>query len=425
MKRRGEQGFAMLLVFVMAASVAIMLYRELPRVAFEAQRQKEELLIARGEEYKRAIQLYYRKTKQYPPTMEALENTNGVRFLRRKYVDPITGKSEWRIIHIGPGGVFTDSLVNKPPSAEGDKAKSVNTFTYEAPALGASGQTGAGMSFQAVRPSEQRMAQSIAQGQPGQAQGPVDPNNPPPPGTSPGLSTQAAYQAYLQQLPQEQRQNASQADFQNFLQKLQQQQPGIPIQPGVPGQVPGAAGPPQQSGSQFVGGSSFIGAPSQPGPSPYSTMPGAQGAPAPFGQPGAQAIPGAVPNPALDLIRQSLFNPRPNAPPGVAQTGGAQITGGIAGVASTAERSGIKVYNDREKYNEWEFLYDLTKDKSGGTPTQGVSGLPGAQNPQQQGNSPFGPPPRDSTGSQQGSGSPFIGGAPGGPRGTQPGGGRR
>ena len=37
MRRRGERerGFAMLLLFVMAAAVAIMLYRELPRVAFE------------------------------------------------------------------------------------------------------------------------------------------------------------------------------------------------------------------------------------------------------------------------------------------------------------------------------------------------------------------------------------------------------
>jgi len=57
----------MLLVFVMAAAVAITLYRELPRVAFEAQRNKEELLIERGEQYSRAIQLYVRKWKKYPP----------------------------------------------------------------------------------------------------------------------------------------------------------------------------------------------------------------------------------------------------------------------------------------------------------------------------------------------------------------------
>ncbi|HET9319292.1 MAG TPA: hypothetical protein VFO27_05940, partial [Bryobacteraceae bacterium] len=83
-RRRGESGFALLLVFVMAATIAIMLYMELPRVAFEAQRNKEELLIERGEQYKRAIQLYFRKLKTYPASIDALENTNNVRFLRRR-----------------------------------------------------------------------------------------------------------------------------------------------------------------------------------------------------------------------------------------------------------------------------------------------------------------------------------------------------
>ena len=40
-----ESGYAMLLVFLMAAMIAIALYKEMPRVAFEAQRSKELLLI--------------------------------------------------------------------------------------------------------------------------------------------------------------------------------------------------------------------------------------------------------------------------------------------------------------------------------------------------------------------------------------------
>ena len=68
-----QRGFAMLLVFVMAAAVAITLYKELPRVGFEAQRDKEQLLIERGEQYSRAIQLYVRKLKKYPATIEELE----------------------------------------------------------------------------------------------------------------------------------------------------------------------------------------------------------------------------------------------------------------------------------------------------------------------------------------------------------------
>ena len=104
-------GFALLLVYAMAAAVAIMLYMQLPRVAFEAQREKEQLLIDRGQQYSRAVQLYVRKYQRFPTDIAALENTQNIRFLRKQYTDPMTSKNEWRIIHVGPGGVFTDSQV--------------------------------------------------------------------------------------------------------------------------------------------------------------------------------------------------------------------------------------------------------------------------------------------------------------------------
>ena len=78
---------------------------------FESQRAKEQLLIERGEQYKRAIQLFVKKMNRYPGTIEELESTNNIRFLRKRFVDPMTGKSEWRLIHVGAGGVFTDSKV--------------------------------------------------------------------------------------------------------------------------------------------------------------------------------------------------------------------------------------------------------------------------------------------------------------------------
>src|SRR5579863_3486548 len=136
-RRRGESGFALLLVFAMAAAVAIMLYMEVPRVAFEAQRNKEQLLIERGEQYKRAIQLYFRKFKQYPPSIDRLENTNNIRFLRRRYPDPLTGKDEWRLIHVGPGGVFTDSLTQKPKTdPTKQQPQNSDNFITQGPAIG-------------------------------------------------------------------------------------------------------------------------------------------------------------------------------------------------------------------------------------------------------------------------------------------------
>jgi hypothetical protein len=111
----GQRGFALLLIFFMAAAVALMLYTQMPRVAFESERDKEQLLIDRGEQYKRAILLYYNDYKRYPAKIEDLENTNSHRYLRRKYVDPFTGKDEWRLVHTN-GMFLTDSLVQKPPA---------------------------------------------------------------------------------------------------------------------------------------------------------------------------------------------------------------------------------------------------------------------------------------------------------------------
>ncbi len=113
--RRRESGFALLVIFLIAAAVAFTMYRELPRAAFESARDKEQLLMDRGNQYKRAIQVFYAVNKRYPAEIKDLENTNDKRFLRRRYLDPMTGKDEWRLIHTN-GSFLTDSLVTKPPT---------------------------------------------------------------------------------------------------------------------------------------------------------------------------------------------------------------------------------------------------------------------------------------------------------------------
>ena len=112
--RRPERGFALLVIFLIAAAVAFTMYQELPRAAFESARDKEQLLMDRGNQYKRAIQVFYAETKSYPAELKDLESTNNKRYLRRRYIDPMTGKDEWRLIHTN-GSFLTDSLVKKPP----------------------------------------------------------------------------------------------------------------------------------------------------------------------------------------------------------------------------------------------------------------------------------------------------------------------
>jgi len=75
-RHEGERGFALLLVFLMAAVIGIMLWSQLPRVAIQSQRAKEQLLIERGEQFKRAIQLFMRANKgapRYPADMDDLD----------------------------------------------------------------------------------------------------------------------------------------------------------------------------------------------------------------------------------------------------------------------------------------------------------------------------------------------------------------
>jgi type II secretory pathway pseudopilin PulG len=96
-----EEGFMLVFVVVLVAIVLILLAVAAPVVAKSLRRDKELESQHRAEQYVRAIQLYYRKNKSYPASIKALENTNNIRYLRHQYVDPLTGKSDWKLIHLG------------------------------------------------------------------------------------------------------------------------------------------------------------------------------------------------------------------------------------------------------------------------------------------------------------------------------------
>jgi len=96
-----EAGYMLLAVVVMVALVLIALAVAAPVVARDLRRDKEVESEHRAQQYVRAIQLFYRKNKSYPPSIKALGNTNNIRYLRQEYVDPLTGKADWRLIHQG------------------------------------------------------------------------------------------------------------------------------------------------------------------------------------------------------------------------------------------------------------------------------------------------------------------------------------
>ena len=530
--RRRQAGFALLLIYVMAAGVAILLYREAPRLIFQAQREKEQLLIDRGEQYKRAIQLYVRKQKRFPQSLDDLDKAQQSRFLRRRYKDPLTGKDEWRLVHVDAAGMLTDSKVKKPQTPgqpkEGEQQAKTPSFVGEigfvgSPPPGAEDPANQGAAQVALgrRASDRPAVQAgTAFG------GGMVPGTPPAPGEMPQAGGAASFPGQpvsgsAQAFPMGGQQGFPGQPYPGAVQSypgtaqpgfpgLQGQSPGatqvFPMPggafpgaaAGMPGQAgaptlpgvnaPGIYGPGQQMAGQYpvqvfpgqapgsqyypgqqpatgapamgqggtaqrpasiIGGYYGIGGQSAP-TGTAATFPGQSGAtpaasPFPGGFPGGPGFPaapsaqgvassqtgGAVPfpaqggfgaaqpavqpgqNPALDMIRGILTSPRPGGLPGGVAGTGAALGGGIAGVASKAQGTGIKVYQERAKYEEWEFIYDMKEDKTGaGAAAGAMAGQPG-QNPQGTagqapspfGSTPFGAPPAAPGGFGQPAGS--------------------
>lgn len=100
-KSKNEKGYILLSLMLMMTLMLIALTVEAPRVAQQIKREKEEELIHRGNEYRNAIKKYFRKFGRYPVSLDQLENTNNMRFLRKRYKDPFTGKDDWRLLHPG------------------------------------------------------------------------------------------------------------------------------------------------------------------------------------------------------------------------------------------------------------------------------------------------------------------------------------
>ena len=379
-RRRQESGFALLFILLIAAGIAISMYMELPRIAFETQRNREELLMQRGHEYQRAVGLYLKKYQRYPSKIEDLESTNNLRFLRRRYIDPMTGKDDWRMIHAGPGGMLTDSLIKRksPPGMSGpsagmgpgmnannssmDKGGSMNVD----PSLGSSNNTDPNQPQEVnaamLRRASDRSLAGVGTGTPGAPGGGVDPNAPQVP---PAGQFTSQFQGLSGQQP------APPAPG----------QPGFP-QPGQPG-TPGFT--PQPEG--IIGEQ-----PAQPA-DPNAPRPGLPGLPGmPPGMPGLR--PGFPPQPLNPQQQPSAFNQQPQVQPGSSfnnnnnNTGVQTVNnslnpqnrglsngsnsafnngatgGGIAGVASKFKGPSIKVYDEQQRYEKWEFVYDPKKDSA-------------------------------------------------------------
>ena len=98
-QHNAQHGYILLMLMLFVALIAVAATAVVPRIAFEIRRDQEEEMIHRGVEYSRAVRLYFKKFGRFPTRIEELENTNNVRFLRRRYKDPITGQ-DFKILHL-------------------------------------------------------------------------------------------------------------------------------------------------------------------------------------------------------------------------------------------------------------------------------------------------------------------------------------
>lgn len=112
-RRKIEAGYTLLMVVFMVATMMILALAVTTNVATDGRREKEAEMVWRGEQYERAIGLYQRKfNNKYPTKIEDLtKQTNGVRFLRQAYKDPMnSADGSWRFIYITPSGQIVGSL---------------------------------------------------------------------------------------------------------------------------------------------------------------------------------------------------------------------------------------------------------------------------------------------------------------------------
>jgi len=112
LRRSRESGYAMVLALLMVAAFVIGSQIALQHFATQGRRQREERTKWSGEQYARAVMLFYRKTGRYPQSLDELkEGIPGVHFLRiEAYKYPLNHDDEWRLIYVNGAGQIIGSM---------------------------------------------------------------------------------------------------------------------------------------------------------------------------------------------------------------------------------------------------------------------------------------------------------------------------
>jgi type II secretory pathway pseudopilin PulG len=139
----GEQGFMLLGLIVAIAVILLVLGMAATEIAFSIRREREVESARRANQYVLAIRRFYAKNKRYPGSIQQLLNTNNIRYLRKEYVDPLTGQPDYRLIAVGQNkttvkGFFGEPLQGIAGAGLGSAA------AMQSPGIGGIGNTGTG-----------------------------------------------------------------------------------------------------------------------------------------------------------------------------------------------------------------------------------------------------------------------------------------
>ena len=331
-----QSGYAYLMALFLVIALIISSQAAMQSVLTTGRREREAELIWRGQQYVRAIRLYYRKTGHYPSTLDDLKKgMPELHFLRyAAYKDPMKPDEEgaWRFIYVNAAGQIIGSV--RYATLQQMAIMDMNGGKIPGPPQGSqSGQIGIPVSSLADQSS----------GNPGSAN-PANANQ--------GNSNQNNGSSAA---PDQSAQNGQSAS------SLGQtsQTPSSGVAGSTPDNSGGAGATPGQNSAA-----------AQPGTSAQNSSP--NGSPTATNNPGTPA--GGMNANLAALSGQALAALATLKPTGPVD--GPVLGGFLTGVASTVDKPSLRIYNGGKKYKEWEFIWNPVEDQAKAV-QQGLSN-PGA-----------------------------------------------
>ncbi|MGH9830619.1 MAG: hypothetical protein ACREDR_46025, partial [Blastocatellia bacterium] len=338
--RSRESGYAYLMALFMVVVVIIASTVVLQNLAIQGKRLREQEMIWRGNQYVRAIRLYYHKTGKYPQSLDDLgKGMPELHFLRQEYKDPMNKEDgAWRLIYVNAAGQIIGS---------------VRYASLQQMALLDGAMQGMG-----AQPGQ-------AAGQPGVAASSL---------ASPGLPVTGSGQAGpLPQSPPYAPAGADDNESQGVPQQSAEQSDQSD-QSTFPSGSQAGGQPGSQSSDQL--------AQSSPG-NQNSTTNGQFAQPGQLSQPGQLGdVPGAAGQNPLLAANAAILQQKPTGP-----VDGPVIGAFLTGVASKVDQPSIKWLNGgkAKKYKDWEFIWNPLEDQAqamqqglngGGQSGQTLGGFP-------------------------------------------------